>query len=184
MSGPLHATLPAAYNLTRASTGRTTTEPARLTLFVYGSLKRGFENHEAFCRDALYTGEAVVQGRLYDLPDGYPGLVVPGKSVRATGTGNPWADAATQERSNSAASTIAEVRAAGWDEVHGELLVFPEPGRQLPPLDRLEGFDPYGPSLYRRVLLPVKKGDSPLLAWTYIVGAPSGTHLTGGRWPL
>ena len=180
----MHATLPAAYNLTRTITERTTTEPTRLTLFVYGSLKRGFENHEVFCRDALYTGEAVAQGRLYDLPDGYPGLVVPNGIVQATGTGDPWADAATQERSNSAASTVLEFTDENQDVAHGELLVFTHPGSQLPPLDRLEGFDPYGPSLYRRVLLPVKTVDSLLLAWTYIVEAPSGTHLSGGRWPL
>lgn len=183
MTKSLHATLLAAYNLTRTITGRTTTEPARLTLFVYGSLKRGFENHEVFCQDARYTGEAFVRGRLYDLPDGYPGLVVPGKSVRATGTADPVADAATQAGLDNAAASVPKMPGGEWDAVYGELLAFPEPGNHVPHIDRLEGFDPGGPSLYRRVLLPAMMGDSTVLAWTYVVETPSDVYLPSGRWP-
>ncbi|MGI9050010.1 MAG: gamma-glutamylcyclotransferase family protein [Rubrobacteraceae bacterium] len=158
------------------------TKPAHLTVFVYGTLKRSFENHDLFCRDALYAGEAVVRGRLYDLPDGYPGLVVPGESILATGTGDSWADAATQDRLNGTTTTIPEIQAGEWDEVQGEVLAFGDPGSRLPPLDRLEGFDPNAPSLYQRVLLPVRTSGSSITAWTYVVGAPSGVYLPGGRW--
>ncbi|MBW1987856.1 MAG: gamma-glutamylcyclotransferase, partial [Deltaproteobacteria bacterium] len=44
------------------------------TLFVYGTLKRGCWNHERFCRGVLSVEEAVVRGRLYELPSGIPVL--------------------------------------------------------------------------------------------------------------
>ena len=54
----------------------------------------------------------------------------------------------------------------------------------LPALDRLEGFDPHGPSPYRRVLIPVETtGGAGVLAWAYVTAGSSGTHLPGWRWP-
>jgi gamma-glutamylcyclotransferase (GGCT)/AIG2-like uncharacterized protein YtfP len=49
--------------------------PSRLRLFVYGTLRRGFENRYARLleRSAAYLGTARVQGRLYDLGR-YPGI--------------------------------------------------------------------------------------------------------------
>ena len=46
-------------------------------LFVYGTLMRRFGHpmHDALARGADFVGEAVVQGRLYDLGH-YPGLVL------------------------------------------------------------------------------------------------------------
>ena len=48
-----------------------------LRLFVYGTLKRGYWNHERFCRGVLSVEEAVVWGRLYELPSGIPVLRCP-----------------------------------------------------------------------------------------------------------
>jgi gamma-glutamylcyclotransferase (GGCT)/AIG2-like uncharacterized protein YtfP len=62
-------------------------KPVLFDIFVYGTLKRGQRNHERFCRGALAAREASVRGRLYDLPYGYPALVVPKGDVQATGTG-------------------------------------------------------------------------------------------------
>jgi len=61
-------------------------------MFFYGTLKRGGSNH-AYCRGGLVTAEARVEGLLYDLPQGYPALVVPEASVLAVGTGDPLRDA-------------------------------------------------------------------------------------------
>ena len=66
-----------------------------LKLFVYGTLKRSYWNHDAFCRGALEIREAQVRGRLYDGP-GFPILEVPNEDIRAYGTANPLADVATQ----------------------------------------------------------------------------------------
>ena len=69
------------------------TKPPRLTLFVCGTLKRGHSNHDHFCRGVLDVKEATARGRLYDLPFGFPALVVPKEDVRAEGTSDYPADA-------------------------------------------------------------------------------------------
>jgi len=74
----------------------------------------------------------------------------------------------------------------GWQHIEGELISLPDPTRTLPPIDRLEGFDPSGASLYRRVLVPVKLSDECVTtAWCYVAGSIvsrtlSSTSLT--RW--
>jgi len=69
-----------------------------LRLFVFGTLKRGYWNHEWFCRGVLSVEEAVVQGRLYELSSGILVLEVPEADVLAHGTSDPLADVATQAR--------------------------------------------------------------------------------------
>ena len=44
-----------------------------LRLFVYGTLKRGYWNHDPFCRGVLAIQEAQVRGRLFEGP-GFPVL--------------------------------------------------------------------------------------------------------------
>ena len=148
-------------------------------LFAYGSLKRGLLYHDRFCTGTIHAEEATVRGELYDLPFGFPALVVPPEDVRATGTADPIRDAATERRLG--ASEVVPV--SDGPRVFGELYVFDDPEERLPALDRLEGFDPAGQSLYRRVLLPVALPESVTLAWAYVMGGPSGVHLPGGRWP-
>jgi gamma-glutamylcyclotransferase (GGCT)/AIG2-like uncharacterized protein YtfP len=157
------------------------TEPTRLQVFVYGSLKRGQSNHERFCRDSISVQEATVRGRLYELPLGFPALIVPEADVLATGTMDYLADADTQNRVRANSHVISP----GWDTVHGELLTFDDPEERLPALDDLEGFRPGEESLYRRVLIPVTlpETNATVLAWTYVGEAASGVYLPGGRWP-
>ena len=66
-----------------------------LKLFVYGTLKRGYWNHDTFCLGVLEIREAQVRGRLYEGP-GFPILEVPEKDILAYGTANHLADVATQ----------------------------------------------------------------------------------------
>lgn len=157
----------------------------RIGLFVYGTLKRGFTNHDRFCCDLLGAEEATVRGRLYDLPVGYPALTVPEEDIRATGTTDYPSDAATRPRLEPARSVGAIEPGEGWDRVHGELFTFDDPESRFPALDALEGFVPDGSSFYRRVLLPVRSLESEKVtpAWAYVVDEPSGIHLPGGRWP-
>ena len=57
-----------------------------LTMFVYGTLKRGERNHERYCSGALRVEGGAVRGELYDLPlFGYPELVVPERARRLLG---------------------------------------------------------------------------------------------------
>ena len=100
-----------------------------LRLFVYGTLKRGYRNHDAFCEGALEIREARVRGRLYEGP-GFPVLEVPREDILAHGTADPLADAATQARLRD--SPVLESAIAGaWGAVYGELLSFDDP--RVPP---------------------------------------------------
>jgi gamma-glutamylcyclotransferase (GGCT)/AIG2-like uncharacterized protein YtfP len=151
-----------------------------LVMFFYGTLKRGERNHERFCGGALNVEEGAVRGDVYDLPFGYPALVVPGESIYAFGTGDFARDAEEQWRlGRELVSLLAGPRA------FGEIFAFDDPELRLPALDRLEGFDPADASShYLRVLLPVETNEgSVLLAWAYVVEELSGSHLPGGRWP-
>jgi gamma-glutamylcyclotransferase (GGCT)/AIG2-like uncharacterized protein YtfP len=144
-----------------------------LKLFVYGTLKRGFWNHDRFCRGVLDIREAEVRGRLYEMHSGIPVLQVPDGDVLANGTPDPLADVATQARlSEQLASypvpSLQSATAGDWGCVYGELLTFDDPENRLPAIDRLEGFHPGGSSLYRRVLVPICITGMAQPAWLYI----------------
>ena len=152
----------------------------RLVMFFYGTLKRGERNHERFCGGALSVEEGAVRGDVYDLPFGYPALVVPRESIHAYGTGDFARDKEEQRRLG-----LRSIVSLEGPRVFGEIFAFDDPESRVPALDLLEGFDPAdATSHYRRVLLPVEtnKG-SVLLAWAYAVEESSGIHLPEGRWP-
>ena len=46
-----------------------------LKVFVYGTLKPGYDNYDRYCGDRLLASQpAKVKGALYALPVGYPGM--------------------------------------------------------------------------------------------------------------
>lgn len=147
-----------------------------LRLFVYGTLKRGFWNHDRFCQGVLTVEDAVVRGRLYEMHSGIPVLQVPDGDVLAHGSLDPLADVATQARLSEQLASYPEpalksATTGDWDRVYGELLTFDDPENRLPAIDRLEGFHPGGPCLYRRVLVPVcMNRERRLIAWAYVAG--------------
>ena len=160
-----------------------------LRLFVYGTLKRGYGNHDRFCRGALEIREAWVRGRLYEGP-GFPLLEVPDEDGLACGTRDPLADLATQARFSNRVGSIPRLvpesaTAGDWGAVYGELLTFDDPESRLPAIDRLEGFRPGGRSLYRRVLVPATVNGARELAWVYTVEATDikRCRIVSGRWP-
>ncbi|WAL60221.1 gamma-glutamylcyclotransferase family protein [Thermocoleostomius sinensis] len=58
-----------------------TVAPARLKVFVYGTLKPGQCNYDRYCGHAVVNQQvAIVYGQLFDLPFGYPALT-PGPGV-------------------------------------------------------------------------------------------------------
>ena len=160
-----------------------------LRLFVYGTLKRGYGNHEHFCRGALEIREAQVRGRLYDGP-GFPVLEVPGEDVLACGTADPLADVGTQTRLSDGVGKYPRPVPGGaetgdWGTVYGELFTFDDPKTRLPAIDRLEGFRPNGLSLYRRVLVVAMVCGGRELAWAYTLESTDFQHrrIRSGRWP-
>lgn len=157
-----------------------------LSLFVYGTLKRGYWNHDAYCRRAIGVEEAQVRGRLYELPSGIPVLHVPDDEIILHSTGDPLADVATQYRASELPLTYTDRAAGGWQMISGEVIVFDDPRLSLPPIDRLEGFRPGKPSLYRRVLVPVLVLDEWAPAWCYVAGEHidlRGLPCGKTRWP-
>jgi len=144
------------------------TIPAPFRVFVYGTLKRGFSNHEYFCRGVTAVEEAVICGRLYALNAHIPALVIPDASVLANGS----LDYASDHRCQWDVVVDREQHASTdtWRMIHGEVLTFTEPER-LARLDQLEGFRPPGLCLYHRVLAPVRlQSGEWLAAWVYTVG--------------
>lgn len=164
-----------------------------LRLFVYGTLKRGFWNHDSFCQGFLGVEDAWVRGRLFETSSGIPVLRVPEEDILAVGTANPLADVATQAEENarlvdpdSTGPLLEKGPGAPWGIVHGEIFTFDDPESRLPAIDGLEGFNPGGLCLYRRVLVPVRAGRNLLPAWLYAAGDHwSGRlkELPGGIWP-
>jgi gamma-glutamylcyclotransferase (GGCT)/AIG2-like uncharacterized protein YtfP len=139
-----------------------------IRIFVYGTLKSGYWNHERFCQGAYYIEEAVVRGQLNSLLSGIPVLKVPESDVLVIGTPDPMADAATQEQFQEEAVAASEVFMTDWQMIQGEMIVFPDPQSTLPPIDRLEGFRPGSQSLYLRVLVPIVTKDGVQPAWCYV----------------
>ena len=149
-------------------------------LFVYGTLKRGYWNHEQFCARAQSICPAAVWGRLYHLYAGFPALDVSEDTILAYGTADPVADACKQQ----ATDCLSFDRPPGdWDMVRGELVVFANPIRDLPPIDRLEGFRPGKHCMYQRVMVPAQCAGHIVPVWTYWMPGPhDAIRVTGGWW--
>ena len=164
----------------RVSTTPEDTPETILRLFVYGTLKRGYWNHQRFCAQARSIEPAVVWGRLYHLHAGFPALEVPEGLILSRGTADPLADARRQQEID----TPRFGRPTGdWDLIHGELVTFTDPQRDLPPIDRLEGFRPGGHSMYQRVMVAVLCGRTSITAWTYrMPRIDTGNRLGTGVW--
>ena len=149
-------------------------------MFFYGTLKRGQRNH-SYCHGALRVRYAAVRGSLYDLPVGYPALVVYDQDVLAVGTADHRRDAEQSSRR----SHPSEGPSLEQPVVFGELYTFDDAEERLPALDRLEEFVPQDSSSpYTRVLIPARTHDGrATLAWSYVAQRPAGRHLPDGRWP-
>jgi gamma-glutamylcyclotransferase (GGCT)/AIG2-like uncharacterized protein YtfP len=136
-----------------------------LDLFVYGTLKRGYWNHERFCQGVASVDPAFVCGTLYETAYGIPVLRVPEATILAHGTGDPLADAMTQARAKLGTVELPAHR------VHGEILTFDDPADRLPDIDRLESFRPGQSSGYERVLVPAFTNHGAYPVWCYVAGA-------------
>ncbi len=154
----------------------------QLRIFVYGTLKRGYWNHDRFCSRAISIEPATTWGRLYHLPAGFPALEIPSGRILAHGTTDPLAD--TQIQNNIELPENAMARPEGdWDLVHGELMTFDDSCFDLQPIDRLEGFNPHGQCMYERVLMTVRSARLSLPVWLYHYALDhKGVRLATGRW--
>lgn len=168
---------------------------APLRMFVYGSLKRGYRNHAAYCAGHASFRPATVVGRLYRQPDGYPMLVVPSSSILALGTHDLRRDmlellqVETALKNASTLRTISELpvdQQKDWQAIRGEIYEWPATAPEhcesiVSQLDRLEDYYPAdeasrAASLYHRVLVLATHEGGWELVWTFV--AP------GGKLPL
>lgn len=162
----------------------------RPLLFVYGTLKPGFENHRRYCAGSEHVGPAWAEGRLYPLPQGYPALVVPRSELIVLGTADYDADAWSQwkrrEDRRGQAPGEASPQPERLDRASGELLALAG-AHEFAELDLLEDFRPGTASSYLRALIWVENvsGES-LPAWSYVWPGevpPAGEPLPHNRWP-
>jgi len=147
----------------------------KITLFVYGTLKRGFRNHDNFCKNASAVEIGYVNGTLYGTGHGFPVLCVPPGSILAVGNRDYHAGAALQAR---VSRDLAKTELRG--SVKGELISFTNP-EDILPIDRLEGV----PHFYRRVLIPARiESGRVLAAWAYVMPRPThgATVIESGEW--
>ena len=161
-----------------------------LKLFVYGTLKRGYWNHDAFCQGVLDIRDAHLRGRLYEEPR-FPLLEVPVEDVLAYGTADPLADVATQahlaERVGALPQDVPESATAGaWGAVFGERLTFDDLKKKpCPPSTGWRDSARGGAASSRRVLVPVAVDGANDLAWVYTVEATPmrQRRIASGCWP-
>jgi gamma-glutamylcyclotransferase (GGCT)/AIG2-like uncharacterized protein YtfP len=147
-----------------------------LRVFAYGTLKRGFPNHDAHCAGVLRTCPAWLRGRLYKLSPDTPAMTVPDEDILVYGTASVAADIGAQRKFESFSGRKAfrgpgSSGSCSWGKVRGELLIFNDPETRLPLLDSLEDFHPGRTSTYIRALVFITvPGGSQTSAWTYIAG--------------
>ncbi len=172
------------------------TESSRnmIKLFVYGTLKQGFSNHEQYCKGVKGVEPGTVTGRIYQLKAGYPAIEVPRKSILAHGTSDPASDLAKLQeidnllRQNSLPFTAMDCAIGEkWGVVYGEILSFDTPEEVLPKIDILECFRPGRASLYKRVIvIAMDLKGNPVPVWVYVGDLAMKTRtqrLEDGHWP-
>lgn len=109
-------------------------------------------------------------------------MVIPESSILAAGTGNPLADADVQaDFAARIAAGIDQSHPQGdWGLVKGEIITLASPDRELPPIERLEGFHPDNHSMYQRSLVIAQTSTTKHPAWVYFMSeAPGGKRLRG-----
>lgn len=147
-------------------------------LFVYGTLKSGFSNHDRFCSNARSITTAAAYGSLYDLPYGFPAFLTPSENILSLGSADIDHDLTIQYGSWNLEPNIKLSKV-----VHGELITFKNAEKFIPSIDYLEGFRPGGDSMYDRVLIPIQQDGVWLSAWTYKYNGPArGKPVLDGNW--
>lgn len=151
-------------------------------LFVYGTLRLGYANHARFCSEAIKIFPGKTFGKLYGLPYGYPGLICQPSLILAQGTSDPINDLKTQNEILNNPSDLTLPK-NGFDWIFGEVVTLANPLLDIPPIDRLEGFQPGKDSLYNRVLIQALVEGEWVQVWTYEYARKNiGTYLPSGIW--
>jgi gamma-glutamylcyclotransferase (GGCT)/AIG2-like uncharacterized protein YtfP len=127
----------------------------QLPFFVYGTLKPGESNYEAYLEGRCVTTRSAIMRNAAVFSDGqYPYLITDSRAV-------PPDDIAY--------GVVIEVAAPYYEET-------------LARLDWLEDYKPNSPwSMYDRVTAIVETADGPVEVWTYVGGPQSLAAIRAGR---
>ncbi|MDR2142490.1 MAG: gamma-glutamylcyclotransferase [Deltaproteobacteria bacterium] len=151
-------------------------------IFVYGTLKRGFPNHELYIPPNSLLEPAWLFGWLFDTGYNFPTLVIAEENIRAQGSQSLRADL-TFDPGPPPLEPPEPTQPVELTKVRGEVITLAEPGETLRRLDQLEGFNPAGRSMYRRVLTWVM-AETITWAWVYVNGDLNLSRLiASGEWP-
>lgn len=164
--------------------------PDVFRLFVYGTLKPGFENHERLLKRAITTIPASCPGMLFDTPWKHPVARLSKDLILAYGQTDIGADRALQNHFQERGILPCQswVPQALEGTIHGDILLLDEPGRDLPQLDQFEEYVPgASSSRFMRVLTWVSLDDQWVTAWMYVGGSifesQTFRELKTGIWP-
>ncbi|TVR47474.1 MAG: gamma-glutamylcyclotransferase [Puniceicoccaceae bacterium] len=156
----------------------------QLPLFVYGTLKYGGARHD-LCRGLLDRESAVIPGRLFLLPEGYPGLDLPAAAVLGRAGADHAADRARLAGRGPPARPGLLRPEDLWIEGEWMLLACDS---ALAAIDEWEDVAPGRSGVYERVLSTVAlpRQQAARHAWVYRLRPPlapglRATRLT--RWP-
>ena len=140
-----------------------------LHVFVYGTLKKGFGNHDHYCSDAISIESARLDGELYD--SGLPYVHINQKNIFAKGTQSNYRDFQKQEDLEDSLFYGDSFTQLGNPFVEGELITFSN-WDSLKRLDSLEGFtgdNKY--NHYTRVLTTcyINAENQECACWVYVI---------------
>ncbi len=162
-------------------------------LFVYGTLKQGFVNHERFFPGGAESRPACVPGVLFDTPWNHPVARIPSNCILAYGSSSVCADLAVQCQFRSWVDPNAAVKSTdspyfSGQILQGEILILDDPDRDLPKLDAFEEYTPgSSSSRFQRILVWTLWGDLWIAAWMYAGGSIFENHkfqeIPTGSWP-
>ena len=140
-----------------------------------------YDGREQYCsRRVANLGKATVCGKLYLLPPDSPTLQIPNDSVLLAGVKDAFESAQEQYQENDHGDLKYKIH-EGWDTVHGKLVTFYDPEKDIPVLDKQYGC----PFYYDRVLIPARKADGSIIAaWAYVMHEVhfSARYLPDGIW--
>jgi gamma-glutamylcyclotransferase (GGCT)/AIG2-like uncharacterized protein YtfP len=138
-------------------------------LFVYGTLKKGFPNHERFFPRCVGLEAASMAGNLFASTPFFPVMEIPPENVLMVGSLDVLADLRAASLSRPGARKPKGPRErARYGRVLGEVIAVEEPVSVIKSLDILEGFEPGGRSLYKRVLTLAETESGTVVAWAYV----------------
>ncbi|MBN2860154.1 MAG: gamma-glutamylcyclotransferase [Sphaerochaetaceae bacterium] len=125
------------------------------TVFVYGTLRQGQKHHDVIARKIVSIESAWIDARLYITRDHYPAINVSQDIILQEGSRDLHRDAEAEKYWGGENLSTRLEGISIVPVLAGELVSLSSPIHTLWYLDRFEGFDPLGESLYLRSLVPV-----------------------------